>query len=123
MNPIELKIKTTLTDTTLKNKLTGIFINEKGSISSEGGEYKDGYMIWTTKTFGKYSVMMDTKGPVISPSLVYEGRLMSKGTSMKFSLSDNLSGVKKYNAFIDGKWVLGIMDPFKKVLSIDLYAE
>ncbi len=123
MHPIELKIKTTLRDTTLKDKLTGVFINEKGSISSEGGEYKDGYMIWTTKTFGKYSVMMDKKAPVISPSLVYEGRLMAKGTSMKFSLADNLSGVKKYNAFIDGKWVLGIMDPFKNVLSIDLDAE
>lgn len=123
MHPIELKIKTTLTDTTLKDKLTGVFINEKGSISSEGGEYTDGYMIWTTKTFGKYSVMMDTKAPVISPSLVYEGRLMGKGASMKFTLADNLSGVKKYNAFIDGKWVLGIMDPFKNVLSIDLDAE
>lgn len=123
MHPIELKIKTTLTDTTLKDKLTGVFINEKGSISSEGGEYIDGYMIWTTKTFGKYSVMMDTKAPVISPSLVYEGRLMAKGTSMKFTLADNLSGVKKYNAFIDGKWVLGIMDPFKHVLAIDLDAE
>jgi hypothetical protein len=66
---------------------------------------------------------MDTKAPVISPSLVYEGRLMAKGTSMKFSLADNLSGVKKYNAFIDGKWVLGILDPFKKVLVIDLDAE
>lgn len=123
MHPIELKIKTNLTDTSLANKLTGIFINEKGSISGEGGEYKEGYMVWTTKTFGKYSVMMDTKPPVISPSLVYEGKLMGKGTTMKFSLADNLTGIKKYNAFIDGKWVLGILDPFKKVLTIDLDAE
>lgn len=123
MNPIELKIKTTLTDTTLKDKLTGVFISEKGSITSEGGEYKEGYMIWSTKTFGKYAVMMDTKAPVITPALVYEGRLMGKGTSMKFTLGDNLTGVKKYNAFIDGKWVLAILDPFKKVLAIDLDAE
>ena len=45
------------------------------------------------------------------------------GTTMKFSLADNLTGIKKYNAFIDGKWVLGILDPFKKVLTIDLDAE
>ena len=64
--------------------------------------------------------MLDEKAPVITPTLNYEGRLMGKGTSMKFSLADNLTGVKKYNAFVDGKWVLGIFDPFKKVLSIDL---
>lgn len=120
MHPIELKIKTTLTDTTLKDKLTGIFINEKGSISSEGGEYKDGYMIWTTKTFGKYSVMMDTKGPVITPALNYEGRLIAMGGSMTFTLSDNLSGIKKYNVYINGIWVLAIYDPFKGKLSIEV---
>lgn len=120
MNPIELKIKTNLTDTTLIDKLTGVFINEKGSISSEGGEYKDGYMIWTTKTFGKYSVMMDTKGPVITPALNYEGRLIPDGGSMSFTLGDNLSGISKYNAYINGLWVLAIYDPFKHKLNIEV---
>ncbi len=120
MHPITLSLKTTCKDSTKFDKLTAVYINEAGKISNEGGTYEDGYITFTTRSFGKYSVMMDDKAPVISPALLYEGRLMGKGTSFSFSLADNLSGVKKYNAFIDDKWALGIYNPFKNKLTIDL---
>lgn len=120
MHPITLSLKTNCTDSSKFDKLTAVYINEKGRVSNEGGTYENGWITFTTRSFGKYSVMMDDKAPVISPVLTYEGRLMGKGTSFSFSLADNLSGIKKYNAYIDDKWVLAIYNPFKNKLTIDL---
>lgn len=90
----------------LRPYAVGIYINAKGKISSEGGIYSNGHVTFRTRSFGRYSVMLDTIAPVITAVNISEGKNVSAQKELQFTVSDNLSGVKTYEAFIDGEWKL-----------------
>ncbi|MEJ5994304.1 M23 family metallopeptidase [Pedobacter sp. Du54] len=74
--------------------------------SSQGGYFENGYIKATPKTFGTFSIAIDSVAPVIRPINIAEGRNMNSLNKMSFKISDNLSGIKSFNGYIDGKWVL-----------------
>lgn len=71
--------------------------------SNIGGNYNNGWISASTKKFGTYSVTVDTIPPVVSGYKKYS-------TSIRVKITDNLSGVSTYNAYIDGNWWLMEMD-------------
>lgn len=81
-------------------KLSGKGLRYRSNI---GGTYSNGWISAKTKSFGTFSVSVDTVPPVVS---VY--RKYSKSITVK--ITDNLSGVDTYNAYIDGKWWLMELD-------------
>ena len=76
------------------------------SHSAQGGFYKDGYVKTKIKSFGDYYIAIDTIAPVVAPVNISEGKNMVAVKYMAFRIGDNLSGIKAYNAFVDGQWVL-----------------
>ncbi|RYE36685.1 MAG: hypothetical protein EOP42_02420 [Sphingobacteriaceae bacterium] len=76
------------------------------SNGAQGGFFKDGYVKTKIKSFGNYYIALDTIAPVISPVNISEGKNMAAVNHMAFRISDNLSGIKSYNAYIDGQWIL-----------------
>ena len=74
--------------------------------SSQGGYFENGYVKANPKTFGNYSIAIDTIAPTIIPINIAEGRNMNSSSKMSFKIRDNLSGIKSFNGYIDGKWVL-----------------
>ena len=65
---------------------------------------------------GQYRVSADTIAPKITP-------LQSKGVTLKsvigFKITDDLSGIYKYDVYIDDKWILFDYDAKKsKIVSI-----
>ncbi len=81
-------------------RLSGKGLRYRRSI---GGNYKNGWIRATTKKFGTYSVAFDNTPPTISGYKKY-------GKTIRVKITDNLSGVNTYNAYIDGKWWLMEMD-------------
>ncbi|WP_419801064.1 M23 family metallopeptidase [Mucilaginibacter sp.] len=73
---------------------------------SLGGFFKDGYVKTKIKSFGDYYIALDTIAPVIVPVNISEGKNMAAVNHISFRISDNLSGIKTYDAYIDGQWVL-----------------
>ncbi len=73
---------------------------------SQGGEFKDGYVTAKPKVFGNFYIRVDTIAPVIVPVNVREGVNLSKQSRMSFRISDNMSGIRSFDAYIDGQWVL-----------------
>lgn len=73
---------------------------------SQGGFFKDGFVKAKIKTFGDYYIAIDTIAPVIIPLNISEGKNMAASKFMSFRISDNLSGIKSYHAYIDNQWVL-----------------
>lgn len=65
---------------------------------------------------GKYQVMIDTVSPVIQ-SLNGKTNLYHAGANIRFKISDNLSGIAKYNGYLDGKWALMEYDAKNKSLT------
>jgi len=86
----------------LKSK--ALIVNSNGS--SQGGSFDNGYVKATPKNFGSFYVAVDTIAPRIVPVNVSEGKNMAGLSKIFFRLSDNLSGIKSFNGYIDGKWAL-----------------
>lgn len=86
------------------------------SIVPEGGYWKGDYLIVKTRSFGPYTVMIDSVKPKLTPVNIPSNNNMSKKWSIIIKAEDNLSGVHKYNGYIDDKWVLTEFDYKKKRL-------
>ncbi|MET0571158.1 MAG: M23 family metallopeptidase [Pedobacter agri] len=74
--------------------------------SSQGGTFENGYVKASPRNFGSFYIAVDTIAPRISPVNIADGKSMAGLSKMTFKISDNLSGIKSFNGYIDGKWVL-----------------
>ena len=87
-------------------------------IISKGGVCKDGWITAELKSFGNYTVLIDSINPVIKSLNVIEGKNINGLNYLHFKISDNLSGIKKYDVFIDDKWVLANYSPKSSNLKV-----
>lgn len=118
--PITLKIKAEKLPESLQSKAFVISINNKGKRVYEGGNYLNGWITTQTKVLGNFAIAVDTIAPVIKPTFKVVDKTnvdLRKLKSISFKATDNLSGIKKYRATIDGGWVLCEYD-FKRDLMI-----
>jgi len=90
----------------LHDKALVVIINEEGEISTAGGEWKDGMLYTQIREFGQYTVLIDTAAPVIrSLDLDDSGNAVNR-KNIRFKVTDETSGVKSYEGYIDNEWVL-----------------
>lgn len=59
-----------------------------------------------TKTLGQYTLAKDTIAPKIIISKSVEGKWITDKKSIQLSISDDLSGIKTYNGYLNDTWVL-----------------
>ncbi|MBY0488051.1 MAG: M23 family metallopeptidase [Flavobacteriaceae bacterium] len=59
-----------------------------------------------TKTLGQFTLAKDTAAPKITISKPIEGKWITAQKSISLTISDDLSGVKSYNGYLNGEWVL-----------------
>lgn len=78
---------------------------------SQGGSFENGYVVASPRVFGSFYVTTDTIAPYITPVNIAPGKDLSKASRISMKIADNLSGIKSFNGFIDGKWVLMEYDP------------
>ncbi|AGA79167.1 metalloendopeptidase-like membrane protein [Echinicola vietnamensis DSM 17526] len=64
-----------------------------------GGEWNEGKINFKTKYFGTFVLVKDDTPPTIRPIRV-------SSSSLRFSIRDNLSGINRFEARINGKWVI-----------------
>lgn len=85
-------------------KTKALIVSAAGS--SQGGIFENGYIVATPKTFGSFYISVDTIAPTITPLNISQGKNMAGVSKMLFKIRDNLSGLKSFNGYIDGKWAL-----------------
>ena len=98
----ELSIK--VDSSLMKYQSKALIVNSNRA--SQGGYFENGYVIANPKTFGNFSIAIDTIAPIITPVNIAEGRNMNSISKINFKIRDNLSGIKNFNGYIDGKWIL-----------------
>jgi murein DD-endopeptidase MepM/ murein hydrolase activator NlpD len=59
-----------------------------------------------TKKLGKFFLAKDTIAPLIYKPNFTDGSNLDKQQTLKISISDDLSGIASYNAYLNGKWIL-----------------
>ena len=85
--------------------------------ASQGGKYEDGFLKAKPRSFGSFYIAVDTLAPTVTPINIIDGKNMRGLSKMTFKLRDNLSGIKSFNGYIDGKWVLFEFDSKTATLS------
>lgn len=69
--------------------------------------FKDGERVTTkTRNFGTYALVTDEEAPKITPVNFRDGQWISNNKELKVNISDDLSGIKRYRATVNGKFIL-----------------
>lgn len=115
-----LAIKPENIENRLRNKVIVVRQDDKEEWSSEGGTYKDGFVTTSTRSFGIFSVMMDTIAPQIKPVNISNNKNISQQKEIRININDELSGVKSYRGTMNGKWILMDYDPKTELLVYEI---
>ncbi|OBQ56641.1 M23 family metallopeptidase [Tamlana sp. s12] len=67
---------------------------------------EDNLLIGSTKKLGTYTIASDTIAPTIRPANFSNEQWISNHSELKIKISDDASGISKYRATINGKWIL-----------------
>ncbi len=105
--PVHSNFKITMTDSTIINK-------EKTFIASiDGNRKKYNSTKFATNTFstytknlGQFALVQDTIAPKIVSLRLIEGKVLNKEKVLVFKITDDLSGIKTYNGFLNQNWIL-----------------
>ena len=55
---------------------------------------------------GEYQLLKDTIAPKISIPKTIEGKWISEQENLQLTISDDLSGIKSYEGYLNEKWIL-----------------
>lgn len=85
-----------------------IFIGRiEGNKTNYNSTYrKENSFTTKAKILGKYALVQDTVAPKISITKPIEGKWLTNVNTIQLTISDELSGIKSYNGFLNGKWIL-----------------
>ena len=80
-------------------------VNEKKINYYNTKRYKNSFSIYT-KYLGEYKLIKDGKPPKIKPDKNVGGKWISNLNELQFTISDDSSGIKSYDGYLNGKWIL-----------------
>lgn len=96
----------------LRSKLLVVGVSDAGKITNLGGGWDVARqaVVTTVKRLGTFAVEVDTVAPVVKP--VYaSGARIPAGKSVRWQVTDDLSGIVRYTLTVDGEWELLAWDP------------
>ena len=108
---IKLKLRYSKNLEAYKSKALVVSTDGKGRRSSVGGKAEGNYIVCSVSNFGTYTVDIDTVAPVCKAKNFVSGKkIKPKQRSIQVRISDNLSGISSYNAYLNDKWLLAEYD-------------
>jgi hypothetical protein len=111
-NPLNKSINVTLRPSTeyTWNKTYAVYRSSgRGGYAYLGGGWQNGGVHFATREFGDFVILKDITPPSVKVVAV-------NNVIAKFKIRDNLSGIDKYEANINGKWLLMHYDPKKSLI-------
>ena len=71
------------------------------------------------KKTGTYTIEQDTIPPLIKPSQLYDQRWLSNFKTIRFTIDDKETGIRSFQATINGQWALFEYEPKKKEITFN----
>ena len=103
--PVNLGIKPTVKCDASKLYVAELSKQNK-PVASLGSRYYDGWVVASTRVFGRYALLYDTIAPTIRAYDIYNGANISGKKQLRFKITDNGSGIASYRGEINGRWIL-----------------
>ena len=103
--PVHSNFTITIKDSTYSEALRDkVFIGRGGSYIAT--TRKNDVFTAKSKTLGQFGLVLDTIAPVIKIAKPIEGKWISDMKAIQFTIGDSGSGIKSYNGYLNGDWVL-----------------
>jgi len=83
--------------------------DDSGDFSFEGGEWKDGKIIFSTRELADYTILTDSISPLVSPGY----------SKTSFIIEDQLSGINSIEAHLNDQWILMRYEPKDNLIWIE----
>lgn len=84
-------------------------VNNPRYPSFVGGEYKDGKFAFSFSSFGKFTLLKDDTQPKVK-------LISTKNNRVSFRIKDDLSGIRSFEAKINGEWLLMHYEPKSRLI-------
>lgn len=102
-----LKIKATDLPAHLQSKVMLAQVDPtSGRVHSATGKYVDGWVEGNIRVLGNYALAVDTVAPKIIPLSIANKQTLQEKDRIRFTVTDNLSGIETVRGTIDDQWVL-----------------
>jgi len=80
--------------------------------------YKRGNTFTTrTRNLGQYTLATDSVPPKINPRNFKPGKWLNNYRYLSLTISDDLSGINSYDAYLNGEWILMEYEPKKRTIT------
>ena len=96
------------------------YYDNNGKVSSLGGKMKNGCMEVETRSMGEYAIKIDSVAPTVRASNFKDGQAVSTLKSLRFKISDDMTGIETYDIYLDDVWVLGQYDAKNALLYYEI---
>ncbi|HEY9113720.1 MAG TPA: hypothetical protein VIN10_03415, partial [Bacteroidales bacterium] len=103
----------------LKQKLFIAFSPEAKNYSYLGSEWNGQKLAANSRQLGYFTVLADTIAPTISPVNISNNKNITAQNSIKITIKDKQTGIKKYRGTLNGKWILMEYDAKNNLLTYD----
>lgn len=106
--PARLRLRIALPDS-LKRKAFLGKVSSGGEVGYAGGRFSGDTLVAHLSAFGIYTVALDTVPPLVKPRFRDGVRLTEQG-QLSFTVRDGLSGISRWEVYVDGCWAIGRYD-------------
>lgn len=109
--PITIRFHRLTQSPELEKKTIFVSIDDRDRIRSLGRSNEPGALVLKTRSFGRFSIAVDTVAPIIKPINISAKKDLSTYNTFSLQITDNLSGIETYRGTIDGEWILMEYEP------------
>jgi hypothetical protein len=81
---------------------------------------KGGCMEVATRSLGEFTIKIDSVAPTVKASNFKDGQSVSALKSLRFKISDDMTGIETYDIYLDDVWVLGQYDAKNALLYYEI---
>ena len=100
-------------------QLVVVKLNKNNRPVYSGGEIDGQFVKARIREFGNYTLMADSTAPKIKAVNITNGKNLQNQKNLQMTISDDLSGIKKYNGFLNDQWILMDFDAKNNLLRYD----
>ena len=84
-----------------------------------GGNWQNNYITGKSNELGDFAIVIDTLEPIIKGVNIYPEKKLKNQKTIKCTIEDKESGIKKYTAILNNQWILMDYDHKRKLLKYE----
>lgn len=105
--PVHSSFIVSIKDETVTNPEKTFIASVSGKkLSYNATKFKNGVFTSYTKNLGGFTLAKDTIAPKITIAKSIEGKWLTRQNAIDLKIGDEMSGIKTYNGYLNGKWIL-----------------